>query len=284
MRPSTPLLAITALLLVAPPAGAATVTRNAYLGLTDLAYTAGPGEANRLTITEQSALTILEDPGATILVTPSASLLGQGRCTRITPHRVVCNEQYSFIGVSLGDRDDTASVHGPVHTGLGGGAGNDRLTGGPEGDSLGGGPGTDELIGGAGHDHVSWYGTLEPVRVTLDGQANDGAAGENDFVHGDIEGATGGEGADVLVGDAQANSLVGSAGDDSIEAGAGEDQVDSGAGSDLMVGGPGRDRLSNSTGQDDIRARDGEQDTITCAPGDLLDVDPFDSLTPSCSL
>jgi Ca2+-binding RTX toxin-like protein len=281
-----PLLALAALLALAPGAGAATITTDAFLSFENLHYEASPLEANRLKVTEQPPLTIVEDPGAVrILVTGRASGLNGGPCTAVTPHRVVCRKLFTNVGATLGDREDTATLVGPFDGSLSGGLARDRLVGGGGADLLNGGAGTDDLSGGAGVDLVSWFDTTQPTRVTLDGQANDGVAGENDFVRGDIEGVLGSQADDVLVGNAQTNQLWSSGGDDTIDGGAGDDSIDSGAGADVMIGGAGTDYLYNAgSGRDDIRARDGETDHITCGTFelDLLDVDPFDTLTGSC--
>lgn len=56
-----------------------------------------------------------------------------------------------------------------------------------------------------------------------------------------IENATGGSGADVILGNQVANVLLGGAGNDSITAGAGNDSLDGGSGVDTLVGGSGND-------------------------------------------
>lgn len=71
--------------------------------------------------------------------------------------------------------------------------GGDVLLGMAGDDELDGGRGADGLSGGPGHDSVSYEGA--PVDVTLDGVANDGAAGENDNVLLDTEDVYGTESA-----------------------------------------------------------------------------------------
>lgn len=213
--------------------------------------------------------------------------------------------------------------------------GNDFLNGdfgdsGPGGDDLlDGGPGDDELetyvgfgypagmkgadtyIGGPGSDKVSYFHRSEPVRVTLDRVADDGAAGEGDNIHPDIEEVGGGSGNDVMVGSpnddvlwgsdgddkisggAGNDKLQGDEGDDTIDGGRGNDELDGGCMSDVLIGGPGRDTFnSDGTCQanlrspfDEIRARDGEADNLifcqrdTDPAGDTAVVDPSDPVT-----
>ena len=76
-----------------------------------------------------------------------------------------------------------------------------------------------------------------PVVVSIDGVANDGMAGENDDVRGDVEGVTGGMADD---------SITGSAGAEKLEGGPGADVVNGGDGNDIVMGGTGDDQLNGS--------------------------------------
>jgi hypothetical protein len=112
--------------------------------------------------------------------------------------------------------------------------------------------------GGEGFDTVSYEDRDEPVHVSLDGQANDGSAGETDLVL--AESVIGGTGNDTLIGDSAANDIDGDDGSDLIDPGGGADRVQAGADNDR------------------ISARDGESDHIVCGPGndhviaDVIDV------------
>ena len=55
------------------------------------------------------------------------------------------------------------------------------LTGGEGNDVLDGGGGADTLGGGEGYDLADYSARTAPVSLTLDGAANDGEAGEQDF-------------------------------------------------------------------------------------------------------
>jgi Ca2+-binding RTX toxin-like protein len=131
----------------------------------------------------------------------------------------------------------------PTGNELDGGYGDDRLKGGREYDLLVGGPGADVLEGGRGFDTVS-YGTRRlPVRVQIDGDADDGAPGERDRVGLDVELVVGGRGHDRLIGDGRANKFDGGPGRDVILGRAGPDFLVGGTGADVVRGGAGRDRL-----------------------------------------
>jgi len=171
--------------------------------------------------------------------------------------------------------------------------------------------GDDTYIGGPGEDNFSYFHRAQPVRISLDGVANDGMAGEKDNIHPDIESVGGSYGDDVIVGSPGDDTLWGSDGDDQISGGAGdddlhgddgEDRIDGGRGndeldggcmSDVLIGGPGRDSFnSDGTCQsnmrspfDEIHARDGEADKLifcqrdTDQAGDTAVVDPVDPVT-----
>jgi hypothetical protein len=137
-----------------------------------------------------------------------------------------------------------------------GGAAADTLTGSPRDDFLfgnggddvlNGGAGTDVMVGGDGTDRVTYESSAAGVRVTLDGQPNDGAPGENENV--DAEVVTGSPGDDVLIGNAGANALQGIAGNDRLLGGAGADGLDAGPGDDV------------------VEALDGVTDQIVCGEG-----------------
>jgi len=142
---------------------------------------------------------------------------------------------------------------------LSGGSGNDRLLGNDGQDTLDGGPGDDVLTGGPGTDtfrssdtaadgadvmngdgsDISTYASrTAPVTVTLDGVANDGAAGEGDNNIGIIN-LIGGSGRDVLTGDAGTSIINGGPGNDVLEGAAGSDFLNGDAGDDILSGGPG---------------------------------------------
>ena len=125
---------------------------------------------------------------------------------------------------AIGTPDSTATFT------VDGGAGRDSLMGGPAADSLAGGPGADSLVGGGGADTLTGGSGTDtvgfssfafvpnhddgPISVTLDGQRNDGTAGQDALVGSDVENAGIGDESpssrdDVLVGNEGPNVLVG---------------------------------------------------------------------------
>jgi hypothetical protein len=133
---------------------------------------------------------------------------------------------------------------------LNGDEGVDTLRGGGDRDSLNGGPAGDTIDGGAGFDSVNYNekGTT-PLTITLDGTADDGAAGEGDNVQTNVEDAIGAQGNDTIIGSSVANEL------------------DGGGGNDIMDGGAGTDRYQGGLGIDNIISRDGNPERIECGDG-----------------
>jgi Ca2+-binding RTX toxin-like protein len=166
----------------------------------------------------------------------------------------------------------------------GGDSATDRLDGGDGDDLMAAGAGPDTYIGGPGEDGVTDYaGRTFPVRVTLDGVADDGGAGEGDNVASDVEDVTGGSAADTLIGNSVDNELVGGAGDDSISGGDGNDGLSGGPGRDTIDGGDGRDDLEGGGGADTLRTRDGRTDRAGCGGGtDAVQGEARDDIAGDC--
>jgi Ca2+-binding RTX toxin-like protein len=174
----------------------------------------------------------------------------------------------SLVG---GASDDV--LHGDIgNDTLDGGIGSDLLTGGdgnvsdPDGNDLllaGGDPiateitnqtSRDTLEGDAGFDTADYSARTAPVDVQFDTQANDGDAGEDDFVTESTERVLGGTGNDTLVSnfDNTDRELDGGDGNDSISATLGNDTLDGGTGKDTLRGGAGNDSLTGDAGNDSL--------------------------------
>ncbi|SIS50466.1 beta strand repeat-containing protein [Phaeovulum vinaykumarii] len=133
-----------------------------------------------------------------------------------------------------GDNDDS----------LYGSWGNDFLAGGSGDDLLLGGAGADTIYGGLGVDMVS-YVDVGGVLVNLTvGQGFLAAAGD---VIGSVEGVTGSNQADTLVGNADDNLLIGLNGNDALYGSNGDDTLIGGAGADTINGGVGTDIVDYSS-------------------------------------
>ena len=111
-----------------------------------------------------------------------------------------------------GGRGRDSLMGGPAADFLDGGTGNDTLDGVGGADTLTGGPGTDTV----GFTSFSLIPNHDdgPISVTLDGQRNDGTAGQNALVGSDVENAAIGfttqpGSDDVLVGNGGPNVLIG---------------------------------------------------------------------------
>jgi len=157
--------------------------------------------------------------------------------------------------ISAGDGNDSMS----------GGPGVDALYGGNDNDTLDGGTGADSLMGEGGTDLVDYHVRSNAVNATIgDASANDGEAGEGDYIPGTVENVTGGSGADSLVGDGGNNVLTGGSGNDALTGGAGDDTLIGGSGSDSLNGGAGADALYGYV----VSSDDFTQDTLNCGAGD----------------
>ncbi len=180
-----------------------------------------------------------------------------------------------------GGRDHDAIEGGPGADLVRGGEGSDWLIGDDGDDTLIGGSGDDTFIsaaspdgadafdGGLGVDTVAYSARTGDLRLSVDGEANDGEAGEGDRIDGTVESLLGGAGNDHLVGTAAQNELSGLAGDDVIVAGDGGDQVFGNRGADELFGDRGDDTLVGGSGDDHVDGSDGD-DTFesTHADGD----------------
>ena len=84
-------------------------------------------------------------------------------------------------------------------------------------------------------DLVDYDQRATSVHVSIDDAADDGASGENDNVHVDVESARGGSRGDVLVGSSAANQLFGLGGPDSLDGGTGPDVLSGGGAVDTAT-------------------------------------------------
>lgn len=119
-------------------------------------------------------------------------------------------------------------------------------------DTFSGDSGPNRFDGGEqsfnGGDTVTYAGRAQPVTVTIDGNADDGAALEGDFVTTTVEHVTGGDGADSLTG--HGISLIGN-------------RLKGGPGNDTLHGGPD----AGTNGRPDVLDGEDGDDSLTAAPG-----------------
>jgi Ca2+-binding RTX toxin-like protein len=132
-----------------------------------------------------------------------------------------------------------------------------RMEGRAGDDEIAGGSGHDTMWGGAGTDTISWADAAGPVTASMDGLANDGVAGENDYIPSDFEVLRGGPfgdtlygkgaGSETLLGGGGGDDLQGGGGDDVLRGEAGNDSLHTSAGSTVLDGGTDTDSLSFAT-------------------------------------
>jgi Ca2+-binding RTX toxin-like protein len=231
------------------------------------------------------------------------------------------NDRINGLGLNKDNIFDGGDGNDELNGGSGndvlrGGAGDDKLHGDPlehrGADTMDGGPGRDILDD---YMHNDGY-DKSPSTITLDGVADDGFAGEGDNVTNveQIESASGvifrgTDAAETVIatqvggkgqqyGMGGDDTLQGTDDDETIDGGAGNDDLRGGYGNDTITGGPGRDKivgdrdgrcnemacdLSPGSAADTIDAVDGEQDTISCGPGnDTVKADAVDSVANDC--
>jgi len=187
--------------------------------------------------------------------------------------------------------EDQSTTDGPDT--ISGGQGNDQLGGGSEAGTTQ----PDSFSGNDGRDTIDYSSRVSPVVVSLDGSPNDGASGEGDNVHPDIEdivatpsGDTligsdavnlldGRGGADVILGlggddtlqggvnDPSGDTLIGGAGNDTMHGESGDDALKGGEGADTALGGGGGDRVEGEAGNDSVSGGAGS-DTVDGGEGD----------------
>ncbi len=225
------------------------VNAKARVSGSTLYYTAGGGETNNVTLSGGSGSYTIRDTGATMTPGPG--------CTAVSPSAVNCSGSINSFKLDLRDGADTAENTSFTGMTVVGGPGDDTLTGGPGTDIFDQGQaadGADRIVGNGGVDGVFYSSRIRPVRVSPDGQANDGedaggdgTAEEGDNVASDVENVLGGWADDVIVGSSAANTLDGGYGNDSLSGGSGNDSFPQSSltdGADKIAGGSGTDDVS----------------------------------------
>jgi Ca2+-binding RTX toxin-like protein len=275
MRRST-LIAALFLVVFAVPAVAHAAEVKVAAGV--LTYTdTDPNAKNLLTVSSNPTSLLLNENGTS--GTSRITVTSDGSCTvtttrRTNPTTVTCpSAGVTTIEIRLGPQDDRVTVNPAVSvaTRLFGEAGNDSLSGGGGDDLLDGGIGSDTLAGQGGRDSADYSARTAPVSLSLNGNADDGEAGEGDNVANDVEILTGGAGDDQLAGNDADNALLGNAGNDMLGGGSGNDQLDGGAGDDRLAGGAGADTLTGGDGNDTsdyIGSTGGVRVVLDGKPGD----------------
>jgi hypothetical protein len=236
-----------ALAATALPAGAdAATVRSVGVGPTavpQIQYTAAPGESNDLRV----AFT-----GTHIHIRDSAPITVGNGCVLDDTGAALCVPGQFQDQYSLGDGRDTMRYLAPHAARVDMGAGDDTYFGALRQDSIG----TNglvvraaDVISGTGNDLVTYRSSSRGVRVTLDGQLNDGDRSEEN-VRPDVEHVEGSNGIDTLIGSNDADKVEqfsGLGGNDTLEGLDGTDIFNEGSapsGADTIRGGAGIDRIN----------------------------------------
>lgn len=243
------------------PSHADTLT-NVTLG--NLNVSAAAGKANNITISVNgSGQVVINDTADTVRA-------GSG-CTQINSSTVEC-ASVNLVRVFAGDLADTVTNNSPVSSHQHGDAGADTLRGGSGTDQFFGGvgndttagnggndiynadlpiDGADSFAGGSGVDTAAYNNRSAALTITLNGVANDGAAGEGDNVGADVENVFAGFGSDVVQGNGVANEIRAGQGADTISGLGGNDTLnaaDGTGGNDSLDGGAGTDTCFSDVG------------------------------------
>ena len=221
------------LVLCAPAAASAAGTVQLVVAApnTTLQFTAGAGDANAVTVTQNASAFTIADSGA-IITTSDPACSGGGT------NAVTCTSAaITRIGAALGDGNDAITNNSAIGSVFDGGAGVDMLTGSAATTNAGrdvsirGGDGDDTIDGRAGADSLG------------------GDLGSDHLI--------GGDGQDSLVGRTTAVGAPGDGGD-LLEGGPGVDSLAGGSGSDVLFGGPDVDELDGEEDGDVVYAGGGD--------------------------
>jgi hypothetical protein len=197
------------------------------------------GETNLVSV-EGTRSVVIHDLNAPITVA------GVPTCMPLDANTVSC-AAVRRVELDLGDGPDNVRVATPLAVSIDGGPGNDRYVA-----HATDWPSRVNFAGGIGLDVANYGFATAGVDVSVDLEAGDGRAGDDDRIRRDVESVLGSQFADILAGSPRTVQLQGLDGDDRITGGTGEE---------LLAGGRGNDRID---------ARDGAPDTVDCG-GSLFD-------------
>lgn len=209
-----------------------------------------------ITTTSDGAILHLDGEDVVLISANGLPLEADDFCTAdlINVSRIYLGPDLTSGGVAS---DDPVLTGGQTGDTLLGGAGDQTLLGRGGDDILTGGGGADALFGGEGVDLADYSGASSGVQVNLgESSQNTGDAAGDSFT--DIEGLSGSDFDDLLIGDGADNVLLGGAGRDRLEGGDGDDRLEGGADNDQILGHDGNDTLLGGAGNDNISASSGD--------------------------
>jgi Ca2+-binding RTX toxin-like protein len=250
-----------------------------------LTFEAGPSEANRVFV--------IRGDGGMHVIDSAVAVTADGGCTQENANEAFCAADdltILEIDVVAGDEDDYVDLRGAgvfLSSQIDGDAGEDTLLSGLafSGTVLDGGAGAD-FLSGEGDITVDYSDRTNPVTVTVgDELANDGEAGEGDFVSTGVNQVYGGHAGDTLiamnVSGVQASYLNGGEGDDHLSAlpdgwtsivdgGPGDDVMRSSGPDSTIFGGNGNDILIGAHSGQALWGQNGDDTLRGQAANDLL--------------
>jgi len=275
-------------------ASAASIGLTVPSGTPTITYTAAPNEVNALEMHGTVG-------GGLDLRMPfneySASLALGASCAGVLPTICGASDQAFPVSVSLGDRDDVASVNSftEVLT-MDAGSGDDDVLAGGVSATANGGTGNDSIVlaansvttgnGGDGRDRV--YGGLGAAAASLTGGRNGDLLVPDGF---DTNDAKGGSGPDRLVSlTGRVVKLSGEGGNDvlAVPTGHGRITLDGGSGIDTIVSHVGGVTVDAGSGTDIVDVRGdaaSAPDTVSCGSGfDLAWANSGDDVADDCEI
>ncbi|WP_010036140.1 MULTISPECIES: calcium-binding protein [Streptomyces] len=229
-----------------------------------LTYTAAPGQANRVAVTQsftsdRAHFTYVIDDVVPISAGNGCSHPDSADDTRIscTVEAPESQSPLNSMEMDLADGADTASFDNATDqvfysNTIELGDGNDKWTG-ATGDRVDG----SSVRGGAGDD---------VIRAGALGYAGGGDGDDTLYAGIDGEIVDGGAGDDVLHGGAGDQIMRADDGDDTVYGGAGDDEIHGGRGNDILYGHSGADRIWGNSGDDELYGGPGA-DTLSGGPG-----------------
>ena len=185
----------------------------------------------------------IEQSGDAVTVSDVSPIDAVGsNCSQISATSVSCTGVTS-VNAAGSHKADTLRMLASLPATLSGGASGDSIYGGPGGGRLDGdagmdtlypGSGSDRVVGGDGNDYADYGARSQPLQLSLNGEADDGEAGEGDDIGTDVESLVGGSAGDRITGSPDPNALWGSGGDDTVNGRDGADWLNGGAGTDTV--------------------------------------------------
>jgi Ca2+-binding RTX toxin-like protein len=165
---------------------------------------------------------------------------------------VTSRDFYSAVENLVGSPGFDTLIGNEVSNQLDGLGADDILLGRGGNDTLDGGPGPDLLQGDDGRDTVTYAGRTQSVRVSLDGDNNDGGPedAQRDDVRDDVEVVEGSSNDDTLIGSDRNQTLRGNRGEDTLDGRGGADILEGGDDFDQLTGGAGPDAVIGGDGND----------------------------------